>query len=408
MSHTVCVARIMGLKCPRGFFRMYHSTTIFNQLLSFVPRHRFRCLVGQHNADRYVKKLTAWNQFVALVYAQATGKESLRDIETGLSTHTHLWHHLGIRSVAKSSLARANNKCTYKIFEGLFYALLGQCKDLTPSRAFTFENPLYSLDATTINLCLSLCNWAHYRHAKGAIKLHVLMQNRTDIPEVVTVTVGKTADITEAKRMSFAIPRGSIVVFDRGYFDFDWWNTLHAQGLFFVTRTKTSSLFLISGTHTVSSGRILTDERGWVGDLLKAKYPREVRRVRYLHDDGETYEYLTNNFTLSGEEVALVYKERWRIELFFKWIKQNLIIKAFLGTSKNAVLSQVWVAMIYYLLLSYIKFQTKFDGSLLELTRMVRETLFTRRTLIDLLSLSPATLGKFKVDEVEQLCLLGV
>ena len=387
---------------------MYHSTTIFNQLLSFVPKNHFRRFVGQHDADRYVKKLTTWNQFVVLMYAQATGKDSLRDIETGLSLQTHLWHHLGIRSAAKSSVARANNRRSYKIFEQLFYALLTQCKDLTVSRSFTFENPLYSLDATTIEMCLSLCNWAHYRHAKGAIKLHVLLYHGTEIPEVVNVTAGNVADITTAKKMSIGIPRDSILVFDRGYFDFDWWNTLHEQGIFFVTRTKTSALFLRSGRHAAPSGRILADEKGWVGDLLKARYPREVRKVTYRHDDGEMYEYLTNNFVLSGEEIALVYKERWRIELFFKWIKQNLIIKSFLGTSKNAVLSQVWVAMTYYLLLSYIKFQTKFDGSLLELTRMVRETLFTRRTLIDLLSLSPTTLNKFELDEVVQPCLLGL
>ena len=408
MSHTVCVARIMNLISPRGFFRMYHSTTIFNQLLSFVPKNHFRRFVGQHGADRYVKKLTAWNQFVVLMYAQATGKDSLRDIETGLSVQTHLWHHLGIRSAAKSSVARANNHRSYKVFEQLFYALLAQCKDITSSRLFTFENPLYSLDATTIELCLSLCDWAHYRHAKGAVKLHVLLHHGTEIPEVVNVTTGKVADITAAKKMRIGIPRGSILVFDRGYFDFDWWNTLHEQGIFFVTRTKTVTLFLVSGQHGKSSGRISKDEKGWVGDICKARYPREVRRVTYQHDDGEVYEYLTNNFTLSGEEIALIYKERWRIELFFKWIKQNLTIKSFLGTSKNAVLSQVWVAMSYYLLLSYIKFQTRFDGSLLELTRMVRETLFTRRTLIDLLSLSLATLNKFEIDEVEQLCLSGL
>jgi len=387
---------------------MYHSTTIFNQLLSFVPKQQFRRFVGQHDADRYVKLLTAWNQFVVLIYAQATGKDSLRDIETGLSVQTHLWHHLGIRSAARSSVARANSRRSYQVFEQLFYALLKQCTELIPFRTFTFENPLYSLDGTVIELCLSLCDWAHYRHAKGAIKLQVLLRHGADIPEVVNVTVGNVADITAAKKMSISIPRSSILVFDRGYVDFDWWNTLQEQGIFFVTRTKTSMLFLVSGEHAKPAGRILADEKGWVGDLLKAKYPREVRRVRYQHDDGEVYEYITSNVTLSGEEIALVYKERWRIELFFKWIKQNLTIKSFLGTSKNAVLSQVWVAMTYYLLLSYIKFQTKFDGSLLELSRMVRETLFTRRMLIDLLSLSPATLHKLEVDEVEQPCLFGL
>jgi len=387
---------------------MYHSTTIFNQVLAFVPKDRFNRLVGQHRADRYMKKMTAWNQFVVLMYAQATGKDSLREIETGLSTHAHLWYHLGIRSVARSSMARANNTRNYRIFEKLFYALLEQCKDVTPSRNFTFETPLYSLDSTTVRLCLELFDWADYQHAKGAIKLHVLLNNRTDIPEVMNVSLGKLADITQAKKMSASIPRGSVLVFDRGYIDFAWWNDLHLQKVSFVSRSKTPMLCVVSGTHALPHGRIKADERVWVGDLLKARYPREMRRVKYLHDDGTVYEYLTNNFELLGEEIALIYKERWRIELFFKWIKQNLKIKSFLGTSENAVLCQVWVAMIYYLILSYIKFQTKFDRSLLELTRMVKETLFTRRMLIDLLSLSPSTLGKFKVAEVVQLRLAGV
>lgn len=387
---------------------MYHSTTIFNQVLAFVPKDRFNRLVGQHRADRYMKKMTAWNQFVVLMYAQATGKDSLREIETGLSTHAHLWYHLGIQSVARSSMARTNNKRSYHIFEKLFSAILEQCKAITPSRNFTFNAPLYSLDATTVRLCLALFDWANYRHAKGAIKLHVLLNNRTDIPEVVNVTVGKTADITQAKKMTLSIPRGSVLVFDRGYIDFAWWNDLHAQGIFFVSRSKTPMLCLVSGTHASPQGKIKADERVWTGDLIKARYPREMRRVKYLHDDGTVYEYLTNNFGLRGEEIALIYKERWRIELFFKWIKQNLKIKSFLGTSENAVLSQVWVAMIYYLILSHIKSQTKFARSLLELTRMVRETLFTRRTMIDLLSLSPKNLFKFKVTEVVQLQLAGV
>lgn len=387
---------------------MYHSTTIFNQILAFVPKDRLERFVGQHQADRYVKKMTVWNQFVILMYAQATGKDSLREIETGLRTQGNFWYHLGVNTVARSSVARVNNNRSYKIFEQLFYAILEQCRSITPSRGFTFANPLYSLDSTTIRLCLELCDWATYQHAKGAIKMHLLLNNRTDIPEVVNITTGKVADITQAKKMSFAIPRGSFLVFDRGYLDFSWWNELNNQGIFFVTRPKTPTLFVVSGKHATATGRILADERVWVGDIIKAEYPREMRRVKYLDESGETYTYVTNNFELSGKEIALIYKERWRIELFFKWIKQNLKIKSFLGTSENAVLSQVWVAMTYYLILSYIKFQTKFDRSLLELTRMVRETLFTRRAIIDLLSLSPKTIHKFKVPEVLQLRLAGV
>lgn len=381
---------------------MYYSSTIFNQILSFVPRHVFRRLVGQHKTDHYTKKLTTWNQFVLLMYAQATGKESLREIEIGLKTHTQLWNHLGIQTVAKSSLARANDGRNYKIFEALFYELLKNCQLCCVTRNFTFENPLYSLDATTIALCLNLCDWALYQRTKGAVKLHTLLNNRTNIPELITVSTGKVADITAAKVLSLTIPPSSIIVFDRGYQDYTWWNKLNTDSIFFVTRPKANSLLIVSGIHASATGTILADETVWVGDIMKAHYPHALRRVTYQHDDGTVYQYLTNNFILSGVEIALVYKERWRIELFFKWIKQNLKIKSFLGTSHNAVLSQLWVAMIYYLLLSYIKFQTRFPRSLLELTRMVRETLFVRRSLIDLLSLSTETVSRLDTKIVVQ------
>ena len=313
-----------------------------------------------------------------------------------------------MNSVAKSSVARANNNRSYKIFQDLFYVLLEQCQAITPKRNFSFDNPLYSLDSTTIRLCLSLCDWAKYRHAKGAVKMHTLINNRTDIPEVVNISIGDVNDLTAARKLEMSIPLGSFLVFDRGYLDFKWWNTLHEKGIFFVTRPKKVTLFVVSGKYKEPGGRILADDRVWIGDILKAEYLREMRRVKYLNDEGEVYVYVTNNFVLSGEEIALIYRERWRIELFFKWIKQNLKIKSFLGTSKNAVMSQIWVAMTYYLILSYIKFQTKFDRSLLELTRMVEATLFTRRTLIDLLSLSSKTVHKFKVPEVTQLRFTGV
>lgn len=387
---------------------MHYSSTIFNQILAFLPKDKFRRLVGQHNSDRYMKKMTSWNQLVVLMYAQATGKDSLREIETALNTCPNTWDHLGIQTVAKTSVARANNTRNYKIFENLFYEVLKQCQDIATERTFTFENPLYSLDATVINLCLSLCDWAHYRHEKGAIKIHTLINNRTILPEVLTMSTGNVADITGAKKMDISLPRGSILVFDRGYLDYKWWNDLNLQGIFFVTRPKKTSLFVVSDTNTLPLGNILADEKVWLGDIFKMHYPNEVRRIRYLNEDGDIYEYITNNFTLSGEEIALVYKERWRIELFFKWIKQNLKIKSFLGTSKNAVMSQIWVAMTYYLLLAYIKFQTKFEKSLLELSRMIRETLFTRRPLIDLLSLSTSTVSKITELQVVQLRLIGV
>src|SRR3990170_1993771 len=307
---------------------MYYSSTIFGQILGFIPKSRLKSLVGQHGSDRYVKKMTVWNQLVILLYAQATGKESLREIETGFFMNPNVWSHL--------------------------------------------------------------------------------VNNRTNIPEVLNITEGRIADIAAGKKIKMDIPQGSILVFDRGYVDLKWWRKLDSDGFFFVTRPRKSLLLIVSGQHSNPKGVILKDEVVWVGDILKADYPKEMRRVGYLNENGEVYEYITNNFKLSGEEIAKIYKERWRIENFFKWIKQNLKIKSFLGTSENAVMSQIWTAMIYYLILSYIKFQTRFDRPLLELTRMVKETLFTRRSIIDLLSLRPTTVSKIIEPDVAQLRLLEV
>ena len=199
-----------------------YTNTIFNQLLNFIPKDRFSRFVGQHQGDRYVKSLTTWNQLTALLYAQATGKESLRDIELGLLAHEGAWHHLGIeRKISRSTLSDANNRRDYRIYMQLFYELLGRCKEVTPSgNQFSFKNPLYALDSTTISLCLSLFDWALAGKTKGALKLHTLLDVRTAIPEIIVSSTGKTADITAGKRMDFSkLPKGSIVVFDRGYVD---------------------------------------------------------------------------------------------------------------------------------------------------------------------------------------------
>lgn len=387
---------------------MKYNNTIFNQLANFLPKDKFNQFVGQHNGNKYTKKLTAWNQLIVLLYAQATGKESLRDIETAFNINNNDWYHLGVNTVSKSSISYANNNRDYQIFEKLFYSLLEQCKNLIPERKFSFENPLYSFDSSTIELCLSVFNWASYRTAKGAIKLHTLYNNKTFIPELINISNGKVGDITALKEIILPIPKGSIIVFDRGYIDYLFWKELDKKGIYFVSRTKkNSNIFVVEKMDTKMDKNILKDEKVMFGDyntLFKKKCDKFLRRITYFHEEKQqTYTYITNNFELKASEIALIYKERWQIELFFKWIKQNLKIKSFLGTSKNAVFTQIWVAMIYYLLLIYIKFQTKFNKSLLELTRMIRETMFTRINLIDLLSLNIRTLAKIKTISNNQL-----
>jgi len=393
------------------FFSYMYINTVFNQVLQFVPKNHFNAFVGQHQGDRYVKKLTTWNQFVALLYAQATSKQSLRDIESGMQIHSTHWHHLGVGSVARSSLSDANNRRDSKIFELLFYEILTRCKEVTPHRKFSFDSPLYSLDSSTITLALSLFPWARYSRHKGAIMLHTLLDNRSCIPELLVVTDGRGSERKVGKEMLRTLEAGSIIVFDRGYLNFTWWNEIHASGKFFVTRTSKNQKFRLIGQHTeITDSSVLADELvsqiAWNQD--EQKYTDTVRRIRYLDkESGEIYEYLTNNKQLSALEIASIYKDRWRIELFFKWIKQHLKIKTFLGTSQNAVLSQIWVAMCYFLILSYIKFQTKFKGSLFDFTRLIREALMLRCTIIDILSGTDAVIQKLRTRDGPQLLLFG-
>src|SRR3989338_47599 len=385
-----------------------YSNTIFNQLLNFLPKDNFSQFVGQHHGDKYVKRVTTWNQLILLLYAQSTGKDSLREIETGFKAHDGSWYHLGVNSVAKSSLADANRRRSYQIFEKLFYSLLKQCQEVLPEREFNFKNPLYSFDSTTIKLCLSIFDWAKYSKTKGALKLHTLFNNRTTVPELLILSDGKTGDITAAKEKKLPLEKGSIIVFDRAYIDYEWWAKLNNDGIFFVSRVKSNQNIFVVGQHkTKLEKNILADEAVIFGDYKAMDvYPEKLRRVKYFDEEnGKVYVYLTNNFELTAGQIARIYKERWQIELFFKWIKQNLKIKTFLGTSKNAVMTQIWVAMVYYLLLTYIKYQTKFKKSLLEFTRMIRETLMIRRSLVDLLSLNVRTIYRIKTQEkLHQLC----
>jgi hypothetical protein len=365
--------------------------TIFSELLKLVPRYRFDKAVDAHGAERYVKTFNAWSHFTAMLYSQITGKDSLRDIETGLQVQSARWYHLGFSGVRRSTLADANAKRDYRVFEDTFYRLLDRCRDLTPKHRFRFKNPLYTIDATTIDLCLSLYPWAKFRTTKGAIKMHCLYDHSGALPTFLTVTDGKKHDVRVVKESDFPLTPDSIVSIDKAYIDYTWLYCLQKQRVWFVTRAKRNIDCAVIGQHPVSAKAVLSDEQIMLqGPRSKTLYPEALRLIRYYDAEREkTLVFLTNNFRLAATTIAQIYKSRWQIELFFKWIKQNLKIKSFLGTSKNAVLTQVWVAMCYYLLLSYIKYQTKYGSSLLQLCRVVRETLFERRSLIDILTLKP-------------------
>jgi hypothetical protein len=370
---------------------MHKIDTIFSELLKLSPRYQFEKAVQKYQGDRYVKTFSTWQQYITILYSQITQKDSLRDIVTGLTAHMTRWYHLGFTGVHKSTLSDANAKRDYQIFEETFYSLLHRCKNLTPKHKFRFKNPLYTIDATTIDLCLSVFPWAKFRTTKGAIKMHCLYDHSGALPTFLTVTDGKRHDVRVVKDHAFPLSPDSIISVDKAYIDYKWLNSLDEQRVWFVTRAKTNIDYAVVGQHPISSKKVLSDESiSLQGPLTKTKYSKELRLIRYYDEERQkTLTFLTNNFKLAATTIAQIYKSRWQIELFFKWIKQNLKIKSFLGTSKNAVLTQIWVAMCYYLLLTYIKYQTKYGYSLLQLSRVIRETLFERKNLIDILTLKP-------------------
>lgn len=383
---------------------MSHYNTIMHQLLTLVPRHHFGKLATGLDSDRYVKSFNSWSQFSTLLYAQAGGKQSLRDIQNGLAAQGSNLYHLGLPAgVKRSTLADANKKRPCALFENMFYALVERCRDVTPKHKFRFKNPLYAFDATTINLCLSTFPWARFRAAKGAMKLHCQLDYKGNVPCFVAATDGKCNDVRAANSFFTVFP-DSIYCFDKGYTDFAWLRRIDINEAFFITRAKDNMQYTVVGQQEVpAGGGVLSDEHiKLTGFYSSQKYPGKLRLVRYYDPENDAiFEFLTNNFKLAASTITSVYKARWQIEVFFKWIKQNLKIKSFLGTTLNAVMTQVWVAMCYYLLLTYIKYQTKYRFSVFYLHRVVSEMLMARISLIDLLNLNETRLDRLKCQDLQ-------
>ena len=378
---------------------MAHYNTLFHQLLQLVPRHYFENIVNRLCGNRYIKSFSCWNQLTTLLYAQVSGKDSLRDIVNGMGVNSSKLYHVGLKKVRRSTLSDANTRRPHKIYEELFYKMLGRCKSITPKHKFKFKNPLYSLDATFIQLCFTSFPWTKYSKTKGAIKLHYGFDHSGNIPDFLVVTNAKKHDSTIIKKNMPIVP-DSIYCFDRGYVDYLLFSKLHKAKAFFVTRAKKGMSYRIVGQHTETLKKgILSDE---IIMLNNDKYETTLRLIRYYdHETDKLFEFLTNNFKLAPYTITQIYKARWQIEAFFKWIKQNLKIKSFLGTTENAVLTQIWVAMCYYLLLAYIKYQTKYAHSLFYLHRIIKDTLLERFTIIDLLRGAPSKLNKAKSEEFQ-------
>ena len=392
---------------------MSHFNTLMSELLKLFPRHDFHAATKFYDGDRYMKYFSTWQQFLVLFYAQVRGLDSLREIETSLHTQKGKWFHIGLKGVKRSTLSDAMNRRSSAVFEEVFQSLLSECMKFLPARKFRFKNPLYALDSTSIELCLSIFQWAKFRKTKGAIKLHYLYDQRYAMPTFLTISDGKTHDVKVAKTskgLQFELLPDSIVAMDKAYIDFELLNSLNRRRVYFVSRVKRNMKYKVTGQHeTIKHNQVIRDDIiELTGVHTSRKYPDHLRMVGYYDIETDTYyEFLTNIFHLSAKTIADIYGTRWKIEEFFKWIKQNLKIKTFLGTSPDAVMTQIWVAMCYYLLLTFIKFQSRYYGTITLLHRMISAALMDRISLVQLFRITPERLSRAR-DPVTQMALFDI
>lgn len=365
---------------------MAHCNTILSQILNFVPRHEFEKLANQHHSGRMFRTASRWSQFVTMVVGQLTGRKSLRDVVDSMGVQYQRLYHLGSTKLSRSNLARINEDKPHELYEQLYGKLLSRASQHAPRHGFRFKNELYSMDATTIDLCLSVFPWAKFRKKKGGIKLNVAMNHRGNLPEFISMSNANEHEVKAGRDVDF--PKGSIVAVDRGYTDYKWYKTLTDKGIYFVVRLKSNAKVRVLERREIDRKSGLTSDQTieFTGTITSRKCPGKLRRVGFRDEiTGKHYVFLTNNFKLCALTIARIYKSRWEIELFFKWIKQNLKIKSFYGTSKNAVLTQIWIAMCVYLLIALMKFQSKISISMQKILRLLQMNLFEKWDLLDLL-----------------------
>ena len=363
---------------------MKASCSMFSQILKLIPRTDFARHVKETKAEHRSKGLSSWSQFVGMVFCQLGRAHSLREIEGGLKSCEGKLAHLGIEAPARSSLSYANSHRPAELFEKVFYSLY----DTVASKAvgkkkFRFKNKLVSLDSTVIDLCLSMYDWAKYQRTKGAVKLHLVLDHDGYLPCFGLITDGKVSDVKAAWQIGFA--PGTVVVDDRGYNDYRLFSDWTESGVYFVTRMKNNALFEVVEEREPPQNRNIVKDQiiRLTGTGAQEKCPHLLRRVEAIREDtDETLVFLTNHFGLGASTIAAIYKDRWQIELFFKAIKQNLKIKTFVGTSANAVKTQIWTALITMLLLRYLQMSSKFGWSFSNLVALLRMNLFTHRDLM--------------------------
>jgi hypothetical protein len=363
---------------------MVGHASLFSQLLSVVNRHDFARAVRELKAEKGAKGFTCWEQLVAMLFCQLAQARSIREIGSGLASCEGKLRHLGVEAApCRSTLSYANAHRPWQLFERLFYGLLPRVQACAPRKKFRFKNKLLSLDASVVELCASMFDWARYRTTKGALKLHLLLDHDGYLPAFACVSEGREAEIKVARALE--LPKGSIVVIDRGYIDYRLFKRWTEEGVFFVTRQKRNNADIVKERREVPvHGPVLRDEI-IVHQAFEAGAParQDLRRVViWLEEKQEELVLITNNFRLGASTIGAIYKERWQIELFFKALKQHLRIKSFIGTSANAVQIQIWTALITILLLKLLQFRSKFNlGSLKPRRALALESLHLSRPM---------------------------
>ncbi len=369
---------------------MYEGQIVFSQLIEFFPNHEFRKCVELYQGNYYVKSFSCWDQFLCMVFAQLTYRESLRDIETCMRALQNKLYHMGIRgNISRSTLAYANEKRDWRIYADFAKILIHEAKKLYINEPFgvDIDETVYALDSTTIDLCLSLFTWAQFRKHKGAIKMHTLLNLRGSIPEFIRITDGKVHDVNILDEL-FPEP-GSLYIMDRGYTDFARLYIITRCLAFFIIRAKSNLDFRRISSNPIdrSTGLLCDQTIVLTGIKTSQFYPEKLRRVKY-HDSetNKTLVFLTNNFNISAVTIAELFRCRWQIELFFKWIKQHLRIKAFYGTSENAVKTQIWIALSTYLLVAIMKKVLKIELSLYTILQILSVTIFEKMPILQVLT----------------------
>ena len=361
---------------------MYAGKTLFAQLMDFVPWTSFRRIVARYGGDTRVRSLNCAEQFRVMAFAQLTWRESLRDIEVCLSAQAAKLYHMGLReAVHRSTLADANEARDWRIWAEFAQVLIRRARRLYTSDSLGMEldNAVYALDSTTIELCLSVFPWARYQSATGAVKMHTLLDLRGPIPSFIHVSDGKLSDVDVLDML--VLEAGAFYVMDRGYIDYARLYTLHQVGAFFVTRAKSNmdARRLYSAIADRTTGVICDQSIAFNGRYAAQDYPEQLRRIRFRDpESGKTLVFLTNNTSIPALTIAALYKSRWQVELFFKWVKQHLRIKRFYGTSENAVKTQIWTAVSVYVLIAIVKKELQLDASLYTLLQILSVTLFEK------------------------------